>query len=141
VGEASWLAGTSIDGNTDIDDISNVTEELVEICVGHLEGEIADEESLGGGVLSPLALCPVHVVDDEAAALEDGLVLGFDGGGGLFDAFEFDVAESVSVILATELFKLKNINEKCSSIPFAQSSGISGNGDTLDVSKLFKLSL
>jgi hypothetical protein len=101
VSETSWLAGSSINGNTDINDASNVTEELVEICVGHLEGEVADEEGLWGRVLSVLALGLVHVVDDEAAAFEDGLVLGFDGGGGLVDGFEFDIAESVKVELGS----------------------------------------
>jgi hypothetical protein len=48
-----------------------------------------------------LALGLVHVVDDEAAAFEDGLVLGFDGGGGLVDGFEFDIAESVNVKLGS----------------------------------------
>jgi hypothetical protein len=88
-----------------------------------------------------LALGLVHVVDDEAAAFEDGLVLGFDGGGGLVDAFEFDVAESVDVGLGPISFGSGKYNlKKWSSLPFAQSSGISGNNDTLDVSELRKLS-
>jgi len=46
VGETSWLASTSVNRNPDIDDISNITEELVEISVGHLEGKVANEQSL-----------------------------------------------------------------------------------------------
>ena len=111
VSETSWLAGTSINCNTDVDDASNITEELVEICVGHLEGEVADEEGLGGGVFSVLALGLVHVVDDEAAAFEDGLVLGFDGGGGLVDGLEFDIAESVNVVLGT-ILRSRKYNSK-----------------------------
>jgi hypothetical protein len=54
-----------------------------------------------------LALGLVHIVDDEAAAFEDGLVLGFDGGCGLVDGFEFDVAESVDVGLGPNFLKRK----------------------------------
>ena len=47
----------------------------------------------------------VHVVDDEAAAFEHGLVLGFDGLGSLFDGFEFYVSEST--------FKLAIVQKSC----------------------------
>merc|ERR1719262_1720681 len=118
VGESSRLASTSIDSNTDIDDISDVTEELVEISIRHLESEVADEEGLGGWVGGIFTAGCVHVVDDEAAAFEHGLVLGFDGLGSLFDGFEFDVSESL-----------------------AQTSSISGKSNLLNSTKLSKLLL
>jgi len=83
VGESSWLTGASVNGNTDINDISDITEELVEISIRHLEGKIADEESLGWWVCGWLTAGLVLVVDDETAAFEDLLVLAFDGRGGL----------------------------------------------------------
>ena len=92
--ESSWLASASVNGNTDINDISNITEELVEISIGHLEGKVADEESLGWWVCDVLTTGLVLVVDDETAAFEDLLVLSFDGSGGLVNGFEFDVSES-----------------------------------------------
>lgn len=61
--ESSWLASTSVNGNTDVNDISNITEELVEIGIGHLEGKVADEEGLGWRVRHVLTAGPVLVVD------------------------------------------------------------------------------
>lgn len=101
VGESSRLASTSVNGNTDIDDVSDVTEELIEISVRHLKGEVADEEGLRGFGLSRSTLAAlVHVVDNETATFNDGLVLGLNGLGGLFDVFELDVSESVVTLLA-----------------------------------------
>lgn len=102
VGESSRLASTSVNSNTDIDNISDVAEELIEIGIRHLKGEVADEEGLGRWVLcgSVLALGHVHVVDDETAAFELRLVLGFDGLGGLLDSLELNVCESDVVVLA-----------------------------------------
>lgn len=105
MGKSSRLASTSINSNTDIDDVSNVTEELVEISIGHLESEVADEEGLGGWVGGIFTAGCVHVVDDEAAAFEHGFVLGFDGLGGLLDGFEFNVSESI--------FKLAIVQKSC----------------------------
>jgi hypothetical protein len=61
------LTGTSVNGNPDINDISNITEELVQVGVGHLEGKVAYEESLGWRVLlSPLTGLGL-VVDNKTA--------------------------------------------------------------------------
>jgi hypothetical protein len=95
VSESSWLASAAVNSDTDIDDIADVAEELVEICVGHLEREVADEESLGWhglGGLAARSLCAV--VDNETAAAGVGLVLCCNGGGGGWDVFEFNITES-----------------------------------------------
>jgi hypothetical protein len=93
--KASWLAGTPVNGNADIDNVSNVAEELVEISIGHLKGKIANEEGLGWWVLSSvLGFGLVHVVDNETAAFEDGLVLGFNGSGGFLNGVILEVSES-----------------------------------------------
>lgn len=44
--ESSRLTGSSIYGDTDIGNVADFTEELVEIGVGHFEGEVANEKSL-----------------------------------------------------------------------------------------------
>ncbi len=100
MGETSWLAGSSVNGNTDVNDVSNVAEKLVEISVGHLESEVADEERLGGCVLGAwLVGGLVLVVDDQTTAFEDLLVLGFDGCGGLLDGLKLDISKSAKYVL------------------------------------------
>jgi hypothetical protein len=41
--ETSWLASASVNGYSDINDISNITEEPVEVGIGHFKGKIANE--------------------------------------------------------------------------------------------------
>lgn len=98
VSESSWLTSASVNGNADIDDVSDITEELVEISIRHLEGKVSDEESLGWGVCGFLPTGLVLVVDDKTAAFEYFLMLGLDGSGGLLEGFEFDVSESLSTL-------------------------------------------
>lgn len=94
--ESSRLAGATVNGDADVDDVGDVAEQLVQVGVGHLKGQVADEEGLGGGVLGLGGGAGLgHVVYDEAAALEDGLVALLDGVARAFDVFEFDVTESV----------------------------------------------
>jgi len=94
VGESSWLAGASVNGNTDINDISNVTEELVEVRVGHFEGKVTDEEGLGRWVAVFRTAGLALVVDNETAAFINCLMLGLDGSGGLIDRAELNVSET-----------------------------------------------
>jgi hypothetical protein len=103
VGETSWLASTPINGNSDINDILNITEELVEISIGHLEGEVADEEGFGRrvGRIIPRRFC--HIVNDKSATFKDCLMLSLNGGGGFFDRSEFDISESVPMIVSNLL--------------------------------------
>ena len=96
MGEAPRLSRAAVDGDADVDDVGDVAEELVEVLVGHLEGKVADEEGLGWGVLGLGGGALLgHVVDDQAAALEDGLVALFDRLGGGVDVCELNVAESI----------------------------------------------
>jgi hypothetical protein len=48
--ETSRLPSTSVNGNTDIDNIANALEEIVKVAISHLEGHVTDEERLGGRV-------------------------------------------------------------------------------------------
>jgi hypothetical protein len=139
--ETSWLTGTSVNGNANIDNVSNVTEELVEISIRHFESKVANEESLGWLVLSSFRFGLVHEVDDEAAAFQDSLVLGFDGGSGLLHGLEIDISESANGLLVAAntnictYFKCKGIN-----IPFAQPSSVGGNDCGLNLSELLEFS-
>lgn len=93
--ETSWLTSSTIDSNTDINDISNITEELVEISIGHLKGKVADEESLGWWVLlGGLASGLVLEVDHHSAAFEDGLVLGLDSSLSFCDSFKLNITKT-----------------------------------------------
>jgi hypothetical protein len=106
--ETSWLAGASVNGYSDINDISNITEEPVEVGIGHLKGKIANEQSLGRWVGFALAGGLGHVVHDEAAAFKDGLVLGFDSSSGLLSRLEFDITKSVPKLSAIDLNETKS---------------------------------
>ena len=92
--EASWLASPSVDGNPDIEDIADITEELVEIGIGHLEGEVADEEGLGWGALCLGTIGLGHVVHDQLPAFERRLVFSIDGSFSLLHGLELNVSES-----------------------------------------------
>ena len=48
VSKASGLAGSPVDGDTDVHDITNVAEEIIQVLVRHLKRHVSDEESLGG---------------------------------------------------------------------------------------------
>lgn len=86
--KASWLAGSSVNGDTDVNDILDLAEEIVEVLIRHLEGHVADEEgfrrrvpgSEARSVAGPFFL--EGVLDEHAAALEDLLVEGLHGFGG-----------------------------------------------------------
>lgn len=138
VGETSWLAGASVDGNADIENVLNVTEHLVKVGIGHLEGEVANEERLGRGVCNLIWAVLGHVVHDQSSALEGSLVLGLDGSGCLLRAFKLDVCEtnSPSACDSCRCFVAGGKNS-----PFAQSPGVSSDLDTTDVTELSKLFL
>jgi hypothetical protein len=105
--EATWLAGTTIDRYSNIDDIAHLTEQIAQILVGHLEGHVANEEGLGGRVAGACASATIATVDGlsgavelhgEAAALEDLLVGGLNRLGGILLVLELDIAEAVSTL-------------------------------------------
>ena len=104
--ETSRLPGSTINSNTHVDHIADTTEEVIKVAVCHLEGHVANEESLGGRVhgfvgafaattpFAHLAGLEGGVLHGEAAALEELLVKGLDCFGGCLGGFEVDVAES-----------------------------------------------
>lgn len=94
VSESTWLAGAAVNGNTDVNDVLDIAEQLVQVGVGHLEWEVADEEGLGWGVLGTVGLRVDHVVNDHAAAGEEGIVEVLDGLGGGGDILEGNISES-----------------------------------------------
>ena len=102
--ETSGLTGASIDGNSDINDIANIAEELVEISIGHFECQVADEEGLGRWVGFIFASGDGLVVDYESAPFINCLVLCFNGGGCLFSGCEFNVSKSVDVLISFEMY-------------------------------------
>lgn len=101
--EPSRLSRPAINGNANIDHIADAAEEVVEIAVSHLEGHVADEKGLGGGVPRQAKAVRARfqlrgleggVLDGEAAAFEELLVEGCDGFRGRVGGFEVDIAES-----------------------------------------------
>ncbi len=101
MGESPRLARAPVNGHTDIDDIFDLAEQVVEVAVGHVKGHVADEEGAARGVVWAVwagdgaggALD--GVLDTEAAAFEVLEVVFLDGGGGPFGVGEFDVAVPV----------------------------------------------
>lgn len=88
--EPSRLARPSVNGDADIDDVSDLAEEVVEFAVGHVEGHVPDEEGAGwlrntivAGAKGRLAAYGGEL-DGEAAAFERLVVVVVDGalGGG-----------------------------------------------------------
>jgi len=98
VGEASGLAGPAVDGNTDVNDVANVAEKVVQVLVGHLERHVADEDGLGRGIGYVFPVVGLHLglveLADEVAALEDLHVEVLDGRLGVLDGLVLDVSES-----------------------------------------------
>ena len=80
MGETARVASTAVNGNTHIKHVLDFAEEVVEILVGHLVGQVTDEESLAGrvarsGRLSARAVCALDgVLNGETAAFEDLVV-------------------------------------------------------------------
>jgi hypothetical protein len=111
VGEASGLAGSPVNGNTHVHDVANVAEEVVQVLVGHLEGHVADEESLGRrvvrcGTVEPSTVATVAAsavtggfgaveLDNEVPAFEDLHVQVVNGSLSIVDALELNVTETV----------------------------------------------
>ena len=101
VGEASGLAGPAVDSDTDINDVANVAEKVVQVLVRHLERHVADEEGLGRGVggVCLVAVLPALLglveLADQVAALEDLHIEVLNGRLGVLNALVLDVSESV----------------------------------------------
>lgn len=108
VGETSGLAGTAIDGDADVNDIANATEEVVQIAIGHFERHVADEKGTGrfifrglGEVAHAIAAAGFDfaggesgVLHNNAAAFEVLLVESADGCGGGLGRVEVNIAKA-----------------------------------------------
>lgn len=94
--EAKELSRLALDSDAHVDDVVDGAEKLVELAVGHVEGEVTDVERTSGRLVGA-AQCRVGLgeLDDDAAAFEDLRVHGFDGTGGGFHRVEGDVSEPV----------------------------------------------
>ena len=110
--ESSGLASASVNGNSDINDVSNIAEELVEISIRHFECKVTDEEGLGGRVRSVFTCLGCLVVDHKAASFVNGLVLRLNGCGCLLGSFKFNVSETVEISVSY------NRNESENAEPF-----------------------
>ncbi len=103
--KTSWLPRPSVDCNSYIDHVPNATKEVVEVSVGHLEGHIANEESLRWRILRFAivlrSLGPVYVFGGECGILNDNsatfvelLMHGIDGRSGSLGRGVVNVAET-----------------------------------------------
>src|SRR2546423_4264448 len=105
--KTSWLASTSVNGNADVNHISDTLEQVVEVAIGHLERHIANEESLGGRIKrlrrkasSTLSIRQAlrlvcGILHSKAATFEELLIERFDGFRSLFGGFKVNVAKSI----------------------------------------------
>jgi hypothetical protein len=107
MGEASGLSGPPVDGNTDIHDVANVAEEVVEVLVGHFKRHVSDEKSLGGrvaltkatgGAAGPGVGLGRVELDNEVATFEDLHVEVVDGSLCVGNALELDVSETAVTV-------------------------------------------
>lgn len=120
--ETSRLACPSINGDADIDNVLNTSEERIEVSVSHFEGHVADKEGLGGRVEGffwsvcsrvaaalaiELARGICSILDSKTAAFEELLVQGLDGFGGGGNGFKIYISKSAdSSICASPLMDL-----------------------------------
>jgi hypothetical protein len=79
--KASWLARLAVDGNANIGDVTDLTEEVVKILVRQLVRHVADVESWAWRVEPERADggARAMILNHYAAPFEDGLVHDFDG--------------------------------------------------------------
>lgn len=103
--KSSRLPSATINGHTNINDVSYFAEEVIEILIGHLEGHVADEEGLGGLIRAPWLYqvwwwSPPVVLDGHSASLEDCLVHGCDSGIGVRLTLEFNITEPGTMLVS-----------------------------------------
>ena len=138
MGEASGLACPAVDGDTDVHDVADIAEEIVQVLVRHLKRHVANEERLCGrvGLVVAAGTAGLGVglslveLADEVAALEDLHVKVVDGSLGVFDVLELDVSESTQLSATNPCHRVR---EPCS--PSAQPPVIEDNLDVLDLTE------
>ena len=135
--ETSGLASAAVDGDSNVNDISNIAEELVEVGIGHLECEVTDEKGLGGWVWFMVALGDCLVVYHKATPFEDGLVLCLNGSGRFADGGKFNISKAACTVVSCDRQEI----EVQGNLPFAQTSSVSSNEGLLDNTVLRKLPL
>lgn len=99
--KASWLTGSPIDCHSDVQDILDLAEQVIEILVAHFVGEVTDEQRLRGrvdelvivGWGSSGGLRAYGILHDQASTLEDLAVECIAGSGGTGLVIEFYIAE------------------------------------------------
>ena len=94
VDEAPGLSGAAVHGDANVSAARDVLEELVEVLVGGVERQVADEQGLGLGVGLDAHIGAVDVLDVQATAVERGLVHVLNGLGGLSEVGVLNVGKS-----------------------------------------------
>ena len=136
MGKTSGLSGSSVDSNSDINDISNTAEQVVEVSIGHLEGHVADEEGLGGRILRSALLLRTSasldifgsesgVLNHNATAFVELLMHGIDRCSCSFGVLIVNIAKPLQCKHAVRHNNICNL-------PFAQPTSVSHNSDFLD---------
>lgn len=98
MGETSWLAGTSVDCNSDVNNVADILEQSIQIGIGHLEGQISDEKCLAWRVLRSFSWLRSNlVVADDFATCELGIIESLDGSSSFLDRGKVDIAEPSTV--------------------------------------------
>jgi len=139
--ETPWLARSSIDRDSDVNHVSDATEQVVEVTISHLEGHVTDEEGLGGRVdrlvgtigarLTPCCgsfVC--GILYSQATTFEHLLVQGLDSCGGGFEIFKIDISETGNGVSKTLLSGIMILG-----LPFAQASTVAHESALCDCAK------
>lgn len=137
VGETSGLAGPAVNGHTDVHDVADVAEEIVEVLVRHLKRHVSNEESLGGRVghevsvttTRPGVLLGAVELADNVTALEDLHVEVLYRRRGLVNSLEFDISETNMRILARAVLWLME------SLPSAEAPVVVNDINALDLTE------
>ena len=107
--KSSRLPRPPVNRDSNIEDISNFAEQIVEVFVAHVKAHVADEERFGGGIGTAGGSEPTAdssrfawdvELDRHAPAFKNLLIESPHGGGGGVDVIEFDVAKSIMSPLA-----------------------------------------
>lgn len=101
--EATGCTSPPINGDTHIQHIADVPEQIIQVIVRHLEGHVSDVKGLRGGVLRawrpqgplPDTALGFRELDYHVASLEHLHVQVLDSGLGILDLLEVDIGKTV----------------------------------------------